>query len=243
MGIQYHKETEDVAVLIQGKMKDLRTYTNENFYDTILILMTSTGELSRSISVSQGDTGYDMFHQPYSLIGVPTNSESSIDYYFAGHSLGYKTQYHHHSSDSYDTFIYKYNFFEDLKENTVNFFDCLTVKAVSTSTVSKRIQRVDDVSDEYFKFDLGKGDIDWTVRASNFYKLYEGKHFKVQPLIGSLVIPRPCAYKSASLPDVSYLRGQGRNDQVIGGIDDVSDVIARMDTDSELRLINGEPAE
>ena len=55
-----------------------------------------------------------MFHQPYSLIGVPTNSGSSIDYYFAGHSLGYKTQYHHHNSDSFDTFIYKYNFYEDL---------------------------------------------------------------------------------------------------------------------------------
>ena len=131
-------------------MKHLRTYTSGNFYDSILILMTSTGELSRSISITQGDTGYDMFHQPHSLIGIRTASDSGIDYYFAGHSLGFKTQYQHHSSDSYNTFVYKYNFFEDLAENETNFFSCLTAKALSTSTVSKRIQRLDDITEDYF---------------------------------------------------------------------------------------------
>ena len=77
-----------------------------------------------------------MYYQPHSLLGVlPKTSASRVDYYFAGHSLGFSTQYQSFTSGEYDSFVHKYNFFEDLDANDVNFFSCLTAKASATTTV------------------------------------------------------------------------------------------------------------
>ena len=51
MGIHYHVETSSLAVLIQGKMKELRQLTSGDYYDTILVLITSDG-VARSTSIT-----------------------------------------------------------------------------------------------------------------------------------------------------------------------------------------------
>ena len=177
-----------------------------------------------------------MFNPPYSLVGVLSSTSSDVDYYFAGFSVGFRSKYQHQSSsdssESYDTFVYKYNFLEDLVSNRETFHSCIYAKSSRTSTVDKVVTAIDTTIDgDYFYFDPIIDSVQRTRRGNNNYKLYLGKHFKVQQLMSAIVTPRPCAYKSANMFPITYLRGQGPkaydiNDRRNFGASEVS---ARMD--------------
>jgi len=44
MGINYYKEKDQIAVLIQGKMSEVRPNSKGDFYDTILLLLDGGGD-------------------------------------------------------------------------------------------------------------------------------------------------------------------------------------------------------
>jgi len=46
MGINYYKEKDQIAVLIQGKMSEVRANKSKgDFYDTILLLLDGGGDI------------------------------------------------------------------------------------------------------------------------------------------------------------------------------------------------------
>lgn len=54
MGISYYKEKEQVAVVIQGKMTEVRGTNKGDWYDTILVLMNDGGQTDKVVAISQG---------------------------------------------------------------------------------------------------------------------------------------------------------------------------------------------
>ena len=54
MGISYYKEKEQIAVVIQGKMTEVRGTNKGDWYDTILLLLSSGGEFEKVVAISQG---------------------------------------------------------------------------------------------------------------------------------------------------------------------------------------------
>ena len=83
MGISYDKEKEQVAVVIQGKMTEVRGSNKGDWYDTILVLMDADGDTNKVVAISQGDLQYDMFGARNGVFFV------GDDIFFAGHSLGF----------------------------------------------------------------------------------------------------------------------------------------------------------
>ena len=52
MGIAYNPATYNVAIVIQGKMSQLRGSTKGDFYDTILMLLDQSGDVDDAVVIS-----------------------------------------------------------------------------------------------------------------------------------------------------------------------------------------------
>ena len=61
MGIAYYKEKELVAVVIQGKMTEIRPSYKGDFFDTILVLLNESGDTEKVVVITQGSLKYDMY--------------------------------------------------------------------------------------------------------------------------------------------------------------------------------------
>jgi len=61
MGIAYYKEKSQVAVVIQGKMTEIRPSYKGDFFDTILVLLNEGGETEKVVVITQGSLKYDMY--------------------------------------------------------------------------------------------------------------------------------------------------------------------------------------
>ena len=86
MGISYYKEKEQVAVIIQGKMTEVRGTNKGDWYDTILVLMDDGGVADSVVAISQGTLQYNMYGAKNGVFWV------GDDIFFAGWSYGFKTQ-------------------------------------------------------------------------------------------------------------------------------------------------------
>ena len=85
MAISYHKNKEELAVVIQGKMSEVRPSNKADYYDTILVLMDSGGSVEKVSVISQGTLKYDMYTAKNGIFWV---GESV---YFSGWSYGFET--------------------------------------------------------------------------------------------------------------------------------------------------------
>jgi len=86
VGISYYKEKEQIAVVIQGKMTEVRGTNKGDWFDTILVLLNEGGQTSKVVAISQGTLQYDMYGGKNGVFWV------GDDIFFAGHSYGFKTQ-------------------------------------------------------------------------------------------------------------------------------------------------------
>ena len=108
MGIAYQKAEEKVAVVIQGKMTEVRPAYKGDYYDTILVQLDEAGETDKVVVITQGSTSYDMFPAKNGILWQGSNI------FFAGKSYGFETAYQVMLKDvenlEYDAYIYKYRF-------------------------------------------------------------------------------------------------------------------------------------
>ena len=114
MGLGFNEDTHSVAVLVQGKMAQLRS-GQADIFDTFLLLIDSSGYAAKAVSITQGDQNYNMYSTANGVFGTGKTE----DYYFAGYSEGFQTQYRQYLSgkdnwpetnNNYDTYVYKFNF-------------------------------------------------------------------------------------------------------------------------------------
>ena len=109
MAISYYKEREQLAVIIQGKMSEVRPAYKGDYYDTILVQMDSGGTVDRVSVITQGSLSYDMYTAKNGALFV------GDIIFFSGWSYGFETDRQTLKKDTdadYDAYIYKYKFGE-----------------------------------------------------------------------------------------------------------------------------------
>ena len=201
MGISYYKEKEQIAVVIQGKMTEVRSTYKGDWYDTILVLMDEGGQADKVVTISQGTLQYDMYGAKNGIFWV------GDDIYFAGHSYGYKTKVQELAkatdTQDYDAYIYKYRF------GWSN--DCLVLYEGKKSSMQNNFESTYEDSEVKSK---GLYSFTTTYRSipmnkeDNYFLPYPSRYSGGFPLLDTMKIPRPCAFQSQNLTSVQYYRGQ-----------------------------------
>jgi len=85
MAISYSKPNEEVVVVIQGKMTEVRDSSKGDYYDTILVKLSDGGDVENVVVISQGSIGYDMYPAKNGVFWI------NDDIYMAGKSYGFQT--------------------------------------------------------------------------------------------------------------------------------------------------------
>ena len=83
MAISYNKPNEEVVVVIQGKMTEVRDSSKGDYYDTILVRLSDGGDVENVVVISQGSIGYDMYPAKNGVFWI------NDDIYMAGKSYGF----------------------------------------------------------------------------------------------------------------------------------------------------------
>ena len=202
MGISYYKEREEVAVVLQGKMTEVRASTKGDFYDTILIRLNEGGETEDVIVISNGQLAYDMYPAANGVFWI------GDDVYLAGQSYGFGTylQTLEKEADSpdYDAYVYKYRFGVDW------WNECLQLNEGERSTMDRRMDYTSGATvkeDGLYTFTTTYRSVP-TTREDNYYVPYTSRYSGGFTLLDTMKIPRPCAYQSQNLTSVQYYRGQ-----------------------------------
>lgn len=87
VAVSYNKQKENVAVILQGKMGEVRPSYKADYFDTILVLISEGGETEDIVVITQGTTGYDMLNGKNALFWVGND-----EVFFAGSSKGFETK-------------------------------------------------------------------------------------------------------------------------------------------------------
>lgn len=240
MGVAYNPETFNVAVVIQGKMSQLRGSNKGDFYDTILFLLDQSGDVDKAVSISQGTLSYDMYAASHGIINIPGTYQTE-DYFFSGWSYGFETKYQILDPTTfpdikdvddldYDTYVYKYNFANSDTEQ------CLYEEEISNSDARRRITKTSassiDSSASTTTASLEKILTLWENNddvpkelKQNYFIPYVSRYSGGFSLIDTMKIPRPCAFESFNLTSVEYYRGQNTMTYDIGDKNSVANVI------------------
>ena len=86
MAVAFYKEREQLAVIIQGKMSEVRPANKGDYFDTILVQMDSGGSVEKVTVITQGTLKYDMYTAKGGVLFVGDNI------FFSGWSYGFETQ-------------------------------------------------------------------------------------------------------------------------------------------------------
>lgn len=199
MGISYFKEKEQVAVVIQGKMSDVRASYKSDYYDTILLKLNDGGETEDIVVISQGTIQYDMFAAKNGIFWV------GDDIYFSGWSYGFSNERQSlvkdASSPDFDAYIYKYRFGWNN--------DCLFVNEPNNSKIDNRntfTAGTAVVEENLYTYTTAYRSIPMN-REENYFIPYPSRYSGGFSLLDTMKIPRPCAYQSQNLTSVQYYRG------------------------------------
>jgi len=86
-GIAYDAANVEISLLIQTKSKQIRQLSSGNYYDTLLAVIDSSGDLHSAVTFTWGnELQYDMFSAQQGLFNLNNR------YIFGGFAYGYKTR-------------------------------------------------------------------------------------------------------------------------------------------------------
>ena len=190
MAIQYHDQREQLIVVIQGKMSEVRSSGSGDFYDTILVRMSRGGDIEKVTSISQGSLKYDMYTARNGVLFLDPETV-----YFSGWSYGFETRLQTLSKDvnnrDYDAYVYKYRF------DSSN--DCLILnEVVEPRSFQRNIELIygSNVSNEgLYTFTTSYRAIPMT-REDNYFIPYTSRYSGGFDLLDTMKIPRACAFVS-----------------------------------------------
>lgn len=200
MGISYNKNNERIAVVIQGKMTEVRPSYKGDYYDTILVLLDEAGSTNKVVVVTQGSLKYDMYPAKNGILWQGDNV------FFSGKSYGYETsnQVLLKQADSleYDAYVYKYRFGYENK--------CLRLYEPKESVMQRNMDYTserDVPTSGLYTFTTAYRAVPMN-REDNYYIPYPSRYSGGFTLLDTMKIPRPCAYQSQNLTEAEYYRGQ-----------------------------------
>lgn len=190
MGIAYQKGQDRVAVVLQGKMTEVRPSYKGDYYDTIIVLLEESGETENVVVITQGSLSYDMYPAKGGILW------RGDDIFFAGKSYGYETSNQvllkDEDSLEYDAYIYKYRFGYENR--------CLRLYEPSKSTMQRNMdltnqKDIEAAGSTVFTFDTTYRAVPMN-REDNYYIPYPSRYSGGFTLLDTMKIPRPCAYQS-----------------------------------------------
>jgi len=200
MAISYYKEREQLAVIIQGKMSEVRPSYKGDYFDTILVQMDSGGSVDKVTVITQGSLSYDMYTAKNGVLFVGDNI------YFSGWSYGFETNLQtlkkNATSPDYDAYVYKYRF--GYPNTCLRMFEgnarALQRNADFTQGTEVKSKNLYSFTVAYRAIPMSKED--------NYFIPYPSRYSGGFALLDSMKIPRPCAFASQNLTSVTYYRGQ-----------------------------------
>jgi len=224
MGVAYNPETFNVAVMVQGKMSQIRANSKGDFYDQILFLLDQQGDVDTALTVTQGSLAYDMYSAPHGIFNKRGTYQDE-HYYYAGWSYGFQTKYQKLDPTSYpevkdsavfwdyDTYVY----YADFNEADSN--NCLYQEEVSSSDARRRLDKTSQsaIDNTASSFEVGLTKIVSLFKSNNdipkelkqnYFIPYVSRYSGGFDLLDTMKIPRPCAFESYNLTSVDYYRGQ-----------------------------------
>ena len=106
MGLSINPENGYVTALLQVKMKEVRYFSEGDFFDTVLMMFDTSGTVEKVVSISNSDLAYDMFSANQGILQV--NGEP----YFTGWSYGFATRQQRLTKDEtdpdFDLYVYRH---------------------------------------------------------------------------------------------------------------------------------------
>ena len=170
-------------------------------------------------------------------------------HYFGGYSYGYNTARQtlqiSATSPDYDAFVYKYLFNHDnsyncIYESVVSPRNFMSVQVPKNNTSGLAAYNVYQIFPQSTIFseklittytddsDLNK------IQTSNYFIPYASKFAGGFPLLDTMRIPRPCAFKSFNLTAMNYYRGMDSTQYNIASQNNIGYVVSMMDKDSTM---------
>lgn len=203
-GVTVNPESGYITSLLQVKAKEIRasSLSYGDFYDTVLLMIDGTGNYINAVQISNKDSKIGMYSASNGIFTL------NNDYYFAGWSAGFQTtlqtKKYTASLTNSDAYLYKYKF------DHSSAFDCIFEKDISRSTMNTVITLMPEstfYSNNLITLYSNDKDLQRTYTQQNFFTPYTSKYSGGFALQDSMIIPRPCAFKSANLTSVNYYRG------------------------------------
>lgn len=128
--------------------------------------------------------------------------------FFSGWAYGFATRLQRYTTDettpNFDFYVYRYQWEHEASYN------CIYEYTVQGSKMRDQISYYSSTSfrsNQLMTFFTKSSDVRKS-RIDNYFKPYSSRYSGGFALMDSMVIPRPCAYKSANLTQVDYYRGQ-----------------------------------
>lgn len=258
MGVAYNPETFNVAVMVQGKMSQVRQSGKGNFYDQLLFLLDQSGDVDTAVVISQGTLGYDMYSASHGIVNKRGTYQDE-HYYYSGWSYGFETKYQKLDPTSfptvkdsanldYDTYVYSVDF------NAADEHQCLYQDEISNSDARRRMTKTSAsaIDESPSSLTAGQSKIVSLFKSNsdiakelkqNYFIPYVSRYSGGFALIDTMKIPRPCAFESYNLTDVEYYRGQNTMYYNIGDKNSVASVITQMTENSQMLMQDGTPAD
>lgn len=241
-GLSVDTTTGYVTSLLQVKAKEIRSssLSRGDFYDTVLLRMDTTGKVDFSVQITNRDSAINMYSS--------SNGLFSHDgyFYFGGWSAGFHTTMQTYTyttaASNQDAYLYKYKF------QHATSFDCLYENDIADSVWSATAFSLLYPESTFYQsgtrmtFYSSRTDLRVTQTQQSYFTPYSSKYSGGFDLLDSMIIPRPCAFKSSNLTSVDYYRGQKSQQYKISQQNSQGFVITMMDESSVLIYQNGKSA-
>jgi len=204
----------------------------------VLWRFDSTGRHNKAIQISNKEAAISMYSAMNGLLYTNDN------YYFAGNSAGFYTSLQKKeyttALTNQDAYVYIYQIDHETSLN------CLFEDEISRSDMSS-ISNLRSESSFYasstdlLNFFSSNDDLRRTY-LQNYFTPYISKYSGGFDLLDSMIIPKPCAARSANLTSVDYYRGQNAYQYKISVENPSGSVITQMDSKSEIVYQDGTSA-
>lgn len=85
-GVTVEPTNNRITALLQVKAKEIRAFNPGDFYDTVLLMIDTTGNYLKAVTITNKDLKINMYSASNGIFAL------NGDYYFAGWSAGFQTQ-------------------------------------------------------------------------------------------------------------------------------------------------------
>ena len=200
-GLTYNSERGELAAVIQTYAPEFRLFNVGDYYDTMLLLTTARGDVSRALTVSNNVDGLDMFSFSGNLY------QDGDRWFLGGSQPGFATRrqvFQEFGDDvNTDTFMMRLEFGKGQGSD----YNCLYQGKLSSRGVRSQTEFFQTASAaEQYELLSRDEDVPKSEMGTRYLYAYYSQFPSSLYLRSGLNTPRPCAYTSIELDTLEYFR-------------------------------------